>query len=60
MSKKSKAREINDKQASFASGGTSDHSNMTEEEIKKQEEGRKRAEKEKGHPMLGGSNNPKK
>lgn len=60
MSKKSKAKKINDKQASFASGGTSDHSNMTPEEIKKQEEGRQQAEETKHHKMLGGSNNPKK
>ena len=55
MSKKNKAKNIDNKQASFVSGGTSDHSKMTDEQIKEQENRLKEAAKEKKHPMLGNS-----
>ena len=55
MSKKSKAKKINDKQASFSGGGTSNYSKMSKEQIKAPEEGIKEAERENGYPMLGGS-----
>ena len=57
MSKKNKAKNINDKQANFVSGGTCDHSKMTAEQIKEQEERVNQAEIDKKHKMLGGSNN---
>ena len=53
MSKK--ARKIDNKQASFSGGGTSNYNKMSKEQIKAPEEGIKEAERENGYPMLGGS-----